>query len=202
MTKENKTFRKPEKVEDFLLAACRVMTQKGYAQLSMRDIAVEAGVHKSLLYHYFKNKDELFLELFRFLNQRYVNIIEEVAILPEPIPKKLKTGFQAFQKFVETEPKWILMVIDITVQAVQKSESKKEVISLYSRLMDLITQTYKEGRENKEVEKKFDDQVVSSLILATLMGLGVFYVMDKKLVNFPKAYEYFLKMINQFTIEQ
>ena len=202
MTKQNKTFRKPEKIEDFLLAACRVMTQKGYAQLSMRDIAVEAGSHKSLLYHYFKNKDELFLELFRFLNQRYVNIIEEVAILPEPIPKKLKTGFQEFQKFVEAEPKWILMIIDITVQAVQKSESKKEVISLYSRLMDLITRTFTEGRNNKEVEKKFDDQVISSLILATLMGLGVFYVMDKKLVNFPKAYQYFLKMITQFTIEQ
>lgn len=197
MSKQTKKFRKPEKIDDIMAAACRAMAKNGYAQMSMRHIAEEAGVHKSLLYHYFKNKDELFIELFRFLNQQYIDIVTKVTTLPIGHKEKMETGFHGFQAFVEKEPKWLLMILDLMVQAIQKPDSKQDVISLYSQLMALISKNLAEGKESNELNKAFDEKIISSLILSTLMGLGIFYVMDKELIDFHKSSDYFLKLINE-----
>jgi AcrR family transcriptional regulator len=42
-------YRKPEKVEAIIRAASRAVAKKGYAQVSLRDVAEGAGVPKSLL---------------------------------------------------------------------------------------------------------------------------------------------------------
>ena len=43
--------------------ASRLMSQKGYKGASMQDIADHVGIHKSTLFHYFKNKEEILLEV-------------------------------------------------------------------------------------------------------------------------------------------
>ena len=39
--------------------ACRLFAQKGFDGVSMRDIALECGISKATLYHYFPDKDSL-----------------------------------------------------------------------------------------------------------------------------------------------
>jgi AcrR family transcriptional regulator len=46
-------------------AAQRLMLQEGYAAVSSRRVAAEAGVNVALVYYYFANMDELFIALFR-----------------------------------------------------------------------------------------------------------------------------------------
>ena len=46
-----------------LRAGCRVFGAGSYKKASMQAIADEAGVSKSLLFHYFRNKKELYLYL-------------------------------------------------------------------------------------------------------------------------------------------
>jgi AcrR family transcriptional regulator len=43
----------------------RIMLEEGYAAVSARRVASEAGVDVALVYYYFANMDELFLALFR-----------------------------------------------------------------------------------------------------------------------------------------
>ena len=41
----------------------RLMAEKPFAEITVREIAEEAGISKSLLFHYFRNKKELYLYL-------------------------------------------------------------------------------------------------------------------------------------------
>ena len=86
---QSKKFRKPEKLEAIMNATYRAVASKGFAQISMNDIAIEAGEHKSLLFYYFKNKDQLFLELFHYLSQKYVDMIFDIVSHPASVDKKL-----------------------------------------------------------------------------------------------------------------
>ena len=52
-----------EKVNHILLQAAELFVTKGYDATSMRDIAQKAGVSKSLLYHHFTDKYEIFVEV-------------------------------------------------------------------------------------------------------------------------------------------
>jgi AcrR family transcriptional regulator len=67
-----------ERVLQILAEAARIFASKGYDGASMRDIAVACGISKSLLYHHFANKEEIYarvavgstLELYLFVRER------------------------------------------------------------------------------------------------------------------------------------
>ncbi|MGM9680202.1 MAG: TetR/AcrR family transcriptional regulator, partial [Eubacteriales bacterium] len=53
----------PEKQQRILNAGYRVFAQNSYKKSPMSEIADAAGISKSLLFHYFRNKKELYLYL-------------------------------------------------------------------------------------------------------------------------------------------
>ena len=53
----------PEKQQAIINAGYRVFSQNAYKNSPMSEIAAEAGISKSLLFHYFHNKKELYLFL-------------------------------------------------------------------------------------------------------------------------------------------
>ncbi len=50
----------PEKQQRIINAGFRVFSQNSYRKSPMQEIADEAGISKSLLFHYFQNKKELY----------------------------------------------------------------------------------------------------------------------------------------------
>jgi AcrR family transcriptional regulator len=60
-----------------LQAALDLFTERGYAATSVREIVDAAGVTKPVLYYYFKNKEGIYLELFREPFAHFSKILEE-----------------------------------------------------------------------------------------------------------------------------
>ena len=59
-----KFYNLPEdKQQKIINAGYRVFSQNSYKKSPVSEIAAEAGISKSLLFHYFKNKKELYLFL-------------------------------------------------------------------------------------------------------------------------------------------
>ena len=52
-----------EKQQKIINAGFRVFSQNSYRKSPMQEIADEAGISKSLLFHYFRNKKDLYLFL-------------------------------------------------------------------------------------------------------------------------------------------
>lgn len=52
-----------EKRKELLNKAVTCFTRYGYSKTTLDDLAKETGINKASLYHYFKNKDELFLQV-------------------------------------------------------------------------------------------------------------------------------------------
>ena len=55
----------PEMREQIIQAAIRVFARKGFHAANVREILEEAQVSTGTLYHYFKSKEELLLEIYR-----------------------------------------------------------------------------------------------------------------------------------------
>lgn len=53
----------PEKQKRIINAGFRVFSENSYKKSPVSEIAAAAGISKSLLFHYFKNKKELYLFL-------------------------------------------------------------------------------------------------------------------------------------------
>jgi AcrR family transcriptional regulator len=65
--------------EAILLAAADVLRQQGYEATTMKDIAARVNLTAASLYHHFKNKDFLLLEVLRLGLQRAISQLEPIA---------------------------------------------------------------------------------------------------------------------------
>jgi AcrR family transcriptional regulator len=195
---EVSAYRKPEKVEAIIHAAYAAIARKGYARVSMRDIALEAGVTKSILHYYFKDKDQLIMEVFRFLHQRFMEIIKSAIDLPVGVEEKFARGFEGFLRLTEEEPEWFVVIMDLTMQVIQKPESREEVYSLYRDLRGVLAEGLREAERTGEIQGGFDEDVLVSIIIATVNGLAMQFVIDRDATDFFQAYLYFEKMLKSF----
>lgn len=76
--------------------AFRLLTERGFDNITVDEICSESGVAKGSFYHYFKSKDDIVIETYKIIDKQYS---DEVAVLPEDMDcfeKILATvGFQA-----------------------------------------------------------------------------------------------------------
>ena len=65
----------PQRQQAILNAGYRVFSQNSYKHSPMSEIAAEAGISKSLLFHYFRNKKELYLYLWEKCAQTTIEML-------------------------------------------------------------------------------------------------------------------------------
>jgi len=69
----------PANTQDLLLkAAADLFYKKGYSGTSIREIGVKAGVSNSLLYHYFKNKEEILFQIISIASQELLSSLRDI----------------------------------------------------------------------------------------------------------------------------
>ncbi len=71
--------------EVFLEAAQTLLQREGYAALSARRVAEEAGLTKQLLYYYFENMDELVCEMFDRMVQVFTDSLDATFADADPV---------------------------------------------------------------------------------------------------------------------
>ncbi|OPY74644.1 MAG: HTH-type transcriptional repressor KstR2 [Syntrophorhabdus sp. PtaU1.Bin058] len=64
--------------EILLRAATELFYKKGYSGTSIREVGHKAGVSNSLLYHYFKNKEEMLSQIIIKTSESLLKTLEEV----------------------------------------------------------------------------------------------------------------------------
>jgi TetR/AcrR family transcriptional regulator len=83
---------KDASTEDKILSAAKkVFISKGMAGARMQDIADEAGINKALLHYYFKNKEQLFENIFTRLTHGFWQQITSVFESDKPLFEKIHT---------------------------------------------------------------------------------------------------------------
>lgn len=78
------------KKQAILDATLRLIYKNGFHGTSMSMVAKDAGVSAGIIYHYFKNKDELIVELYRDIKKEYAKIMTEQIDNSKPITLQLR----------------------------------------------------------------------------------------------------------------
>ena len=64
--------------EALIQAAITLFYQKGYLDTSIREIGAKAGISNSIIYHYFKNKEELLFEIVNHATKELIDALVTV----------------------------------------------------------------------------------------------------------------------------
>ncbi len=95
---------KEEAKKRIIAAGVEVMSEKGYSQTTMEDIAAHLGVSKGALYLYFKSKDDLIVESAKNM-QSHLSQLRRMQMAASPTRDPLDVWIEILDNFLPFDPK-------------------------------------------------------------------------------------------------
>ncbi len=191
---ENGT-KKSERMEAIIRAAYEIMGRKGFANVSLADIAAEAGVSKALLHYYFKDKDALVGDIYDYAMSEYLGRAISIFDQPAPLDEKIGMLFDAFYSYIRENPDWFVVVMELTLLGIKNPARTSDVFSQHVRIRDLTAEALRKARDEEGLSPEVDLQVLASMMVAMANGFSMSYLIARETTDFPRFIGYFRKMI-------
>lgn len=167
--KEQKT----KVAEKILNTAFECLSTRGYANVTMRNIADDAGVALGQMTYYFKSKEALFLKVIHMMERQYLHEVESRLESTSDEKQMLAALVAFFKELVRDNPKFFRLFIDFTAQALWSPPFREQLDNLFRNLTELIERNMKIGTESNDRYHGYSPQSVAKLILGALLGTSI-----------------------------
>ena len=143
-------------------SAIKIFQKKGLAGARMQEIADEAGINKSMLHYYFRNKEKLFLEVFRSSHQEFTTGLYSILNREQPWEDSIRSLCVYLIDFMNKNPDLPLFLINEVHQ--HPEEYLNMVRTDECILQSKFFQQLKEGMEKGRIRKTDLSHLYVSLI--------------------------------------
>jgi AcrR family transcriptional regulator len=92
------------KLDDIEKAAMQLFSEKGLAQVTVREIARRADCSEGALYRHYKSKEEMAWRLFSREMGRFGQLLAGVLDGPGSYPERVRQGVETFYRFYDEDP--------------------------------------------------------------------------------------------------
>ena len=178
MEMQNKIDRKKQILE----AALKIFIKKGYAKTTMDDIVGLSGLSKGALYHYYKSKKDLFLDLidhwevYTFKNfyqksSKYNSASNTIRLFGQNVLKTLKDKKIAY-----------LAEVEFLSLSNHDLDIKHRTQLLYDKLLNLFEKVVTKGIRQGEF-KELDIRTTAMFIIAIFQGINWFAIFEENSVS-------------------
>lgn len=166
--------------EHILMIAMDEFSNKGYDGARVDAIAISAGISKNLIYHYFKSKDALFIEVMEHAYARMRgtqnDLFKENMAPDEAIENLTIYTFRHFQE----NPDLISLLNTENLHKAIHITSSATIQKMYVPLIDFLKKTIERGQQ----AGLFRDKVDPTQLYITISGLSYFYLSNRYTLSF------------------
>ena len=160
-------------------AAAESLLANGYAGTSVRSIATRAGVAIGNLQYYFPTKSELLLEAWRYLTERSVEELRtSLNQMTDPI-WLIESGIVSIWESLRRLGDIQLAAFDLLVQAPKQESLQAFLPELFARYRDVVDEQLDRLERDGRVRLKIERAVLIPLVLNTVLGFGLYYVVTR-----------------------
>jgi TetR/AcrR family transcriptional regulator, fatty acid metabolism regulator protein len=157
----------PEKRRAILHAAVRVFAEKGYHGCRIADVARAANVAYGLVYHYFRNKDELLENVFAEQWTIFINALAAIDAGQGNAADKIASIFGFVFDVFKTAPSAVRVLILEVTRTPQglRAGSTRET---FEKAVTLVADVVKQGQARGELRAEADPFVAAAGLLGAL----------------------------------
>lgn len=181
---------KTKKKEDIILAALKVFAEKGLSNSTIKEIADRAGIGKGTIYEYFKDKNEIIHNSFFYFQKFFEVDMEKILLSEENGASKLKNLMRSIMSILKSENKdYLDLMFDFWAEGIKGHEKGlmlTEMNKFYKSYRKLFEDVLLEGIQDGSIREKIDPFETSSIIIGTIDGIMVQWILDKKAINLKK----------------
>ena len=163
--------------EQVIKATQRCIIEKGLSNMTVKDIALKANVSTGIIYHYFKNKEDLLLQV---IKESFGKSHEKVMETVEPLNSfsdKLNKHIENINAVPKENPDFYSVLLNYLGQAKNNPEVNAIIAKFFKNLRAYINQYMKEGIEEGKVDPD-KAKLLSAIIIGMGMGIGIQWTID------------------------
>src|SRR6201988_3904843 len=128
-----------------LTAARREFAQSGLAGARVDEIAARAGVNKQLLYHYFGDKDALYLAVLEWVYEEIRTQERKLNLEGLPPERAIRKLIEASFDHLSSHPDFIVLLNDENRSGARHVRGSKRLEAMHSPLVSMVSRILSEG---------------------------------------------------------
>lgn len=175
----------------------KCIVDKGYSNMSVKDISSKACVSTGIIYHYFKNKEDLLLQVikesFRKSHEQVMETVEPVKHFEEKMLKHI----ESINRVARDNPDFYAVLLSFLGQAKNNPEINKIIAKFFKNLRSYIA-GYISAGEGKDGLSPDRAKHLPALIIGLGMGLGIQWTIDPESFETCEIEESFKAMVRAF----
>jgi AcrR family transcriptional regulator len=179
--------------ETLLDAAERLLVDAGYAGITTRRLAEEAGVNHGLVHYYFGSIENLLVRTLERFTERLIERQREMYASPDiPFVEKWRT---AMRYLVEEDVRYEKVWLELQALAWNRPEMREHLAHVDAEWRAVLTEAFAEPRHQLGIDMPLDALV--SLVVTFNIG-----IMVERLSGITTGHEQLLDWIDGFLAER
>ena len=163
------------------------ISKKGYASVSLREIAEDAGVVLSQLNYYFKNKEGLLVEVIRMTMGKYIREVKEILVTGSTAKEKMNNLIGYFQYTLRENPNLFRLLFDLTSMAMWSESFGNLLNEMFDDLAQLIEDNILNFTTPEFKLSDYTSHTVARMIFGALFGTSIQVLLNPDEKELPEA---------------
>ncbi|WP_127586851.1 response regulator [Paenibacillus koleovorans] len=155
-------------------AASELFAQRGYEGMTMKEVARRAGVHPSAIYALFRNKEDVFLHIYRNTIGHHVKLATDSAPAPDgrTIRERIDDMLRTIMHFQLSNPGKMKIFVRMLMfpDGHIEHDMKAELNKAEQEEWGMLAQWFQEGMERGEI-RRGDSGGMASVLICLMDGL-------------------------------
>lgn len=169
---------KENRKEEIFSAAVKCFNKNGYYKASMDMIAETAKMTKRGLYYHFKSKDELFIELFHYMNKQYYeqipSYVSEVADPEERILMFLKIANRVLKENTD----FLKFSHEFMSIGIRKPAIREVMTSYYREQVKKVRSIIDKGIQFGQFAPVDTEKMARAIVLITIGAFNTYFTLN------------------------
>ena len=162
----NKRRKSNDKYKRILEAAIKVFAEQGFFQSTIAQIAREAGVADGTIYLYFKNKDDILVQFFKYKTKQVFDGFREEVNRADNAVDKLRNLVRRHLDEFQRDRNMAILYQSETHQSFRMAEKQiKEMSNMY---LDIVAEIVEQGQQEGLIRKNLYLSLVKRFILGAV----------------------------------
>jgi AcrR family transcriptional regulator len=182
-----------------LQAAAELISERGFGETRIADVAKRAGTSSGLVIYYFGTRDRLLVDALRFSEEAYYDTASTLLDEESDFRKRLSmlVGWSCVPSLPgEVSGSWGLW-LDLWATALRHPEVRDARDELDGRWRDLIERIVAEGQQSGDVAADVDLRRFALTFTIVLDGLSTQVALDDKEITSDVAYDIAMEYAEQ-----
>jgi AcrR family transcriptional regulator len=123
--------------ERILAAVADVASSASYAEMSVEDIIVTAGVSRRTFYEHFKNKEDAFLAAYDVAAGQLLTAVRAAYESRDTFPERVRVGIETFLMLLAADPAFARMcIVEVMAAGPEAVQRRNQAMQAFAAMID------------------------------------------------------------------